>query len=118
MTYGVLRKNYELLNDGGVILHIIDTHPHTWHRFDNPYIFLTIADWVWRLMYKGRAFITRRMPNEYIDMAVKAGFKVTVHKREIGEFDVESLRHRLLPRYRTQSSDELLTQRAYLVLTK
>ena len=55
----VFQENYNLIDKNGVAIHVIDTHPHTWNRFNNPLIYLTIPDWLWSIMYGGRGFINR-----------------------------------------------------------
>ena len=116
--YSVLKKNYDLLDDNGVAVHVIDTHPHTWLRFTNPYIFLSVPDWLWKLMYGGRGFITRRMPFEYIEAAQKVGFSVTIQNREISICDIGVLKRKFIKRYRELPDEEVLTERVYVVLRK
>lgn len=116
--FSVLKKNYELLSDDGIIVHVIDTHPHTWSRFSNPYVFLTISDWLWNLMYGGRGFISRLMPGDYISAAEQAGFKVTIFNREVDDCDISNLRWKFLDRFRKFPDEEILTHRIYAVMRK
>ena len=69
-------------------------------------------------MYGGRGFINRFQPQNYIDWAKDSGFSVEVYDVEVDNYDINSIRNRLLNRFRGVSDKELLTHRVYLVLTK
>jgi len=114
----VFEENYNMLDKGGVVIHVIDTHPHTWSRFSNPLWYFTIPDWLWSVMYSGRGFINRFQPENYIDWAKNSGFNVKVYDVEVDDYDVDEIRDKLLDRFKTTSDRELLTHRIYLVLTK
>ena len=114
----VFQDNFRLLDDKGVAIHIVDTHPHTWSRFKNPYWFLTIPEWLWKIMYGGRGFINRYRASSYIDWAKQAGFKVDIYKKEISECKLEGLKEKFIKQYRDASDEEILTDRLYMVLTK
>lgn len=114
----VFEKNYDLLAHDGVAIHVIDTHPHTWLRFSNPYVFLWVPDWLWNIIYGGRGFITRRMPSEYISEAENVGFNVAVHSREVADYDIGDLKKRFISRFRRFQDEEILTQRIYMIMKK
>lgn len=115
----VFQKNFEHLKKGGVAIHVIDTHPHTWNRFSKcPYIFLTIPDWLWNLMYAGRGFLNRYRASQFIEWAKDSGFKVTEVKREVNSEDVMPKKKDMLPRFCNLDNKDILTDRLYLLLTK
>ncbi|MDC3315686.1 class I SAM-dependent methyltransferase [Candidatus Thioglobus sp.] len=114
----VFKENYNILDKDGVVIHVVDTHPHTWSRFNNPLWYLTIPEWLWNVMYGGRGFINRFQPQNYIDWAKESGFNVQVYNEEVDDYDINSIRKRFLDRFRDLPDKELLTHRIYLVLTK
>lgn len=114
----VFLKNYELLSECGYILHVIDPHPHTWSRFQNPYIFLTIPQWIWNLMYKGRGFINRVRASSYEDWAKQVGFEIVSNKKEISKHDISNLIKSINKKIKYVDLDDLLTDRLYLFLKK
>jgi hypothetical protein len=127
-TWGVLEhiddpkqvfiKNYELLSDSSYVLHVIDPHPHTWSRLRNPYIFLTIPQWLWNLMYKGRGFINRVRASSYEAWAKQAGFEIISNKKEISNLNISNIINSINETIKYTDINDLLTDRLYLFLKK
>ena len=115
----VFEKLFELTCPGGYAIHVIDTHPHTWLRFDDPLVIYTISDSFWQFAYSGRGFITRRMPSDYCGAAMKAGFEVICSEREIAKnsANLKSI-EKLWGRFKGEPLEELLTHRLLLILKK
>ncbi len=127
-TWGVLehvvnpleafKKNYELLSDDGYVLHVIDPHPHTWGNLKDPHTFLTIPQWLWDLMYKGRGFINRFRASSYETWAKQAGFEIISNKKEISDLDISDLVKSVNKNIEYTDIEDLLTDRIYLFLKK
>lgn len=114
----VFFRNHQLLKKGGVALHVIDPYPHTWRRFDNPYVFLTVPDFVWKMMYKDRGFINRHRSGSYLEWAKEAGFRVISSKGELADSRYLELKGEFLSRFKELADEDILTERMYLVLVK
>ena len=132
--FQILAGSKPLLSADGIALHTIDTGPHTWWQFENPYVFLSVPDWLWGLMYWRRGHINRFMPADYLRWAKDAGYTVKELDRIMGPYQwphnaargrsgmthtVEGKEHlwirpHLLERYRQASDEDILTR--YLML--
>lgn len=110
------KKSKPLLSERGVALHRISTHGHTWRQFPNPLIHFAISDWLWRLMYDGRGFITRFCASQYIDWAKEAGYQVSELERETCEPFLLTIKPHLLPRFKIASDLDLSTDEITLAL--
>ena len=113
-----LRKNYNLLADNGYILHVIDPHPHTWNRFEEKFIFLTIPNFLWKLMYYKRGFINRVRASSYEKWAKEVGFTIISNKKEISEHDISKYKHKIKKNIDYIDDDDIKTDRLYLLLKK
>lgn len=56
-------------------LHVVDTHPHGWSKYKNPYLIFNISNFLWKLMYSRRYFINRKRESHYKKILSKHNFK-------------------------------------------
>jgi hypothetical protein len=114
----VFKHNFNMLQDDGIVVHVIDPYPHTWLKFDNPYYFLTIPDWLWNLMYGGRGFINRYRYSSYIEWATEAGFKILDVETELADKKYMSIKDKFISKFKHLEDSDILTDRLCLVLKK
>lgn len=117
----VFKKNYLLLKKNRFALHVIDLYSHTWGRFKNPYRFLSVCDWLWKLMYSNRGFINRYRASSYIRWAKESGFKVEILKVERyddKDIDIDKLKRKFLLRFQNLDKNDILIDRIFLKLSK
>lgn len=104
-----LRSMHRLLCPGGLAIHRVDVSTHSDRASLHPLWQLTVPDYLWQAMYSIRSYPNRLRPTDYAPMAREAGFEELLRDAttclEIGE--VEAIRPRLLPRYRTLPVEDL-----------
>lgn len=114
----IFDKCFSLLKPNGCSLHVIDFHPHTWHRFRKAHYFLAIPDWLWYLMYNKRGFINRLRASNYMGYAKSAGFSIKILKKEYSKSDINSYRKHFQNKFKKLKDNDILTDRIYMLLTK
>jgi hypothetical protein len=114
----IFDRCFSLLKSNGCSLHVIDFHPHTWHRFYKTHYFLAIPDWLWYLMYNKRGFINRLRASAYLNYAKSAGFSIKILKKEYSKSDISGYRKNFQKKFKKLKANDILTDRIYMLLTK
>ena len=74
-----LDKLFKFLKDtsekNALHLHVVDTHPHGWSNFKDPYSIFKISKFIWKLMYSERYFINRFRESFYKNLLKKYNFE-------------------------------------------
>jgi SAM-dependent methyltransferase len=137
-----LRAQGELLRPGGVMVHRIDLGDYDMFSKNgfHPLEFLTVPEWVYRRMVADAGQPNRRLVNYYRDTAKKMGYQSDIYITRvlgIGELPearrelragidygadqlklVRDIRHRLEPRFRSLSDEDLLAWSIVFVARK
>lgn len=109
-----LRNMAKMLNPKGIMVHRVDYSPHDfWRNYPNGLQFLTIPDWVWTLMGSNRGYPNRTRHADLVRTLNALGFHLSQRiTRKFTLAELDEVRSRLLPRYRTTPDHELLVSLA------
>jgi hypothetical protein len=99
----------KLLVPAGVMAHRVDYGPHgAWETAPNALAFLTVNDFLWRLMGKHRGYPNRYRHREVLQAVAQAGLlpadRVT---RSVDEESVRAIQPSMLPRFRRFPVEDL-----------
>jgi SAM-dependent methyltransferase len=117
--FATFASAYRVLRPGGVMLHRVDYGPHAcWLSYQNPLLFLTVAEPVWRAMGSNRGTPNRFRHPEIIAAMTRAGFTTqTLDTQLCDAAFAEAIRPRLV-RAKDISVPELQILNSLLLATK
>lgn len=107
------RATANLLRPGGTALHVVDFSQHGFERYNDPYLFLKIPDWIYRLMGSERGLPNRHRLHEYTEAFRAAGLNVQVC--DVSRSDVLPTHGDLAKRFRAMPVGSLAVRCATLV---
>lgn len=112
-----LRSMTLLLKPNGRMIHRVDYGPHDcWASYENPLTFLTIPEFVWRLMGNQRGYPNRVRHCEVVDTLRLLGLSVLDRvTAQAPSTSVAELRHHLHPRLRSFTDAQIAILNAEFV---
>jgi hypothetical protein len=111
------KVTYDLLAQDGMAVHVVDFTQHSmWPYLDDPYMFLRLPDWLWRLIGSNRGLMNRYRYDEFEAVFTNIGLNVEISGRVVDE-DLANPESLCL-KFRSMPIDSVKTREATFILRK